>query len=204
MRTISHSATRRPMDWPGYLVAVLLVGGSGCGYSLGYRTPPGVHTVSVPIFLNETFPLRREVEYELTSAFRQEIQVRTGLRIIDEEAGPDLVVRGRILEFRERVVAEGPRDVKTESNLIAVVELRIENYRNNTIRIQRVPNVEPFSIEIGETFQDGRRRAVRNIAEKLVVALEDWEGRAPDRSGIGEEVEDSSSTDPESDVPSTK
>jgi hypothetical protein len=161
------------------LFSISLMAGSGCGYHLGYQTPPGVRTVSVPIFQNDTFPLRRDVEYDLTSAFRQEIQARTSLRVIDESASPDLVVRGRILEFRERVVAEGPLDEVIESNLVALVELQIENYLDGTVETRRAGNVEPFSIQAGESFEDGRRRAIRNIAEKLVVALEHWGGDGP-------------------------
>jgi hypothetical protein len=165
------------------LLTVLVLAVGGCGYSLGYSTPPGVKTISIPIFWNATFPLRREVEVELTSAFRQEIQARTDLRIIDESSSPDAVIRGRIVEFRERVVAEGRRDEKTESNVVAIVDLEIENYRDGTLRIERVSDVEPFSIQAGESFEVGRRRAIRNIAEKLVVALEDW-------GPGGEEVEE--------------
>jgi hypothetical protein len=155
----------------------------GCGYHLGYETAPGVRTVAVPIFQNATFPLRREVEYDLSSAFRQEIQARTDLRIIDESAGPDMIVRGKILEFRERVVAESRTDVKTESTLIAHVELRIENYRDGTLRVEKVSDTEPFSIESGESFRDGAKRAIGNLAEKLVVALEDWDGTADPDAG---------------------
>jgi hypothetical protein len=153
--------------------------GPGCGYTLGYRTPPGVKTVAVPIFANATFPLRREVEFELTSSFRQELQARTGLRIVDETGSPDLVVRGRIVEFREWVIAEGRLDVKTESSVVARVDLSIENYLDGTLRPAQVYDSEPFSIEAGESFAVGRARAIRKLAEKLVVALEDWQGEAP-------------------------
>ena len=45
----------------------------------------------MPIFDNMTFPLRRDIEYELTSALRREIQARTRLRLVDDrvaEVGP--------------------------------------------------------------------------------------------------------------------
>ncbi len=153
---------------------------AGCGYTLGFKAPPGVRTIAVPVFYNATFPLRREVEFDLTSAFRQEIQARTSLRIVDSAANPDLIVRGRIVDFRERVVAETRRDVKTESNIVSTVDLEIENYVAGTMHKQRVTDVQPFSIEAGETFDVGRQRAIRNIAEKLLVAIEDW---GPDADG---------------------
>lgn len=175
IRGVRH---RRPTRFGAALLAAAALGAPGCGYGIGFQPPPGVHTVSVPIFFNATFPLRREVEFDLTSAFRQEIQARSSLRIVDESSSPDLVVRGRILEFRERVVAEGRYDVKTESSIVAKVELRIENYLDGKLRVEMISDVEPFSIEAGETFQTGTQRAIRNIAEKLVVALEDWDGGA--------------------------
>lgn len=178
-RAVKSTVLRSSAGWIAAAVVFLSEAVSGCGYSIGYRETPGVRTVAVPTFHNATFPIRREIEYEITSAFRQELQARTSLRIIDELASPDMVVRGRILEFRERVVAEGKQDQKTESSLVALVELQIENYKGGTLRVERVSDVEPFSIQAGESFDDGRRRAIRNLAEKLVIAAEDWSGGEP-------------------------
>ena len=72
--------------------ALVLAAAAGCGYTPGYRTPGSVSTISVPIFDNHTFPLRREVEYDLTSAFRRQIQSRTALSIVDH-GDADMVVR---------------------------------------------------------------------------------------------------------------
>ncbi len=153
----------------------------GCGYSLDYRLPPGASTIAVPLFINDTFPLRREIEFELTSLFRQELQSRAKVRIVDSAANPDLVVRGRIREFREWVIAENRSDQKSESSVVAHVELEVENYMDDpgTVRTERVYASEPFSIQSGESFQDAQRRALRNIAEKLVIALEDWGDEPP-------------------------
>jgi len=165
-----------PFTWPFAGLLTL----SACGYSLDYRLPPGVSTIAVPLFVNDTFPLRREIEFELTALFRQELQSRARVRIVDSAANPDLVVRGRIREFREWVVAETRTDQKSESSVVANVELEIENYTNDTVRAERVYASEPFSIQSGETFQDAQRRALRNVAEKLVIALEDWGDESPE------------------------
>ena len=172
----SRSWSRLALRGGRLLLAAALSLPSGCGYSLGFQVSPGVTTVAVPVFLNDTFPLRREIEFELTSAFRQELLARTDLRLVDETGNPDLVVRGRILEFRERVVAEGRLDQKLESSVVARIELRIENYLDQTTRIlEPISSSEPFSVQAGETFQDGRRKGIRNLAERLVVRMEDWE-----------------------------
>ena len=167
---------RSRAPWRAAPLAAALLALPGCGYTLGFRTPEGVTTVAVPIFQNATFPLRREIEFDLTSAFRQELQARTALRLVDENASPDMVLRGRIVEFREWVVAEGARDEKTESSVVATVEIAVENYLARTARIERVSDVEPFSTAAGESFATGRDRAIRKLAEKLLVRVEDWGG----------------------------
>lgn len=146
----------------------------GCGYTLGFRAPPGVTTIAIPVFSNNTFPLRREVEYELTDLVRKEIQARTDLELVDSEDA-DMVVYGTLRDFRERVVTEGALDEKLESRLRITVTLIVEDYRNRRQWRESVRTREPVSVEIGETISDGRRRGIANLAEKIVNTLEDWE-----------------------------
>jgi hypothetical protein len=155
------------------LIGLGLLGASGCGYGLGFRPPPGVRTIAVPMFSNNTFPLRREVEYEITSALRRELQARTPLRLVSLGEA-DMAVHGAVIEFHELVIAEGPRDEKVESSLVVTVDLVVEDYRNRTSVRQVVRDVSPFSIQSGETIALARRRALSNLAEKIVLAIEAW------------------------------
>ncbi len=163
------------MAWSAALLA------SSCGYSLGYRAPPGVETVAVPIFQNATFPLRRGVEYEITSRFREELQARTPLRLVDSRSA-DLVIVGRVREFRDPTVAEGPHDERIESVLVVAVDLTIEDYVNGTRSEATVEVVEPFSDQLGETAMSVRSRAFKNLAERMALAVESWESVVPARS----------------------
>lgn len=147
----------------------------GCGYTLGYRAPPGVETVAVPIFQNATFPLRRDVEYEITSRFREELQARTPLRLVDSGSA-DLVILGTVRQYRDPTVAEGPRDERIESVLVVAVDLVVEDYVNGTRSEVGVEVVEPFSDQRGETSRDVRARAFKNLAERMAIAVEAWEG----------------------------
>lgn len=156
------------------LLAILaLAGASGCGYHLGHRALEGVRSVAVPIFDNTTFPLRRDVEYELTRALRAEIQRRTDLALVSSERA-DLMIYGRILDFTEGVIAEGRRDEKLESTLGITVELVIEDNVHRTVTRQRVREWQPFSVAAGETIEIARRRAVENLAEKILLVAEPW------------------------------
>jgi len=153
--------------------ALVLAAAAGCGYTPGYRTPGSVSTISVPIFDNHTFPLRREVEYDLTSAFRRQIQSRTALSIVDH-GDADMVVHGTIVDFRERVVAEGRRDEKIESSLFLDVLLIMEDRRNNRRWEERVRVQEPLSYIGGEGFDEARARAIENMAQRMLEAIEFW------------------------------
>ena len=170
---ISTSKRWRRFVWMTLSASGLLFGAVSCGYSLGYHTPPSVHTIAVPIFNNDTFPLRREVEYELTSAFRKELQSRTALRLVSRESADWLVI-GTIRQFNQRPISEGRRDRTIESNIYAVVQLVVEDRVEGTRRVEVVRKTEPFSIERGETFETGRRRAIANLAERMVTAIEFW------------------------------
>ena len=158
------------------LCGALLLAGAivGCGYSLGYRTPSSVRTIALPIFDNTTFPLRREVEYELASALRKEIQSRTSLQLTDKESA-DLVVHGAIHEFRERLIAEGKRDKKLESTIVIGVHLVVEDYKNGKRWEDQVRVLEPLSVDIGQTIDEARRRAIQNLAERILFTVESWE-----------------------------
>ena len=155
-------------------LAVWALSVAGCGYSLGYRAPEGVETVAVPIFENRTFPLRREIEYELTDALRREIQARTPLALWDSEEA-DLVLLGTVREFRTPTAAEGPRDERIEATLGIVVSLLVEDHRNGTRSEVEIRVAEPYSPQLGETELIARGRSVRNLAERMVAAIESWE-----------------------------
>ena len=71
---------------------------AACGYSSGYRLPEGVYRLAVPMFENQTFPLRRELEYDLTRSIRQRLELKTDARIVSREEA-DAVLEGTILTF---------------------------------------------------------------------------------------------------------
>jgi hypothetical protein len=133
-----------------------------------------VETVAIPIFQNSTLPLRRDIEYEVTEALRREIHARTPLRIVDS-GDADLVLLGTIREYRTPTAAEGSRDVRIEANLVVVVALVVENYLSGRRSEVEIRVAEPYSPQLGETDLDARGRVVRNLAERMLLAIESWE-----------------------------
>jgi hypothetical protein len=155
------------------LVLGLAAAPAGCGYGLGYRTPPSVVRVAVPIFDNQTFPLRREIEYALTSEFRKAIQTRTEL-VLASEDDADMAIYGTIKDFQERVVAEGENDRKLESTVFIRVLLIVEDYQNARRREERVEVAEPLSTEAGQPIEAATARAIQKLADRMLDAVEYW------------------------------
>ncbi len=153
--------TRRPFDIA--LLGLTLMASAGCGYSLGYRAPSSVTSVAVPMFHNATFPLRRELEFALTSATREQIQTRTSMVLVDSDEA-DMVVQGTIRDFDERVVAEGRNDEKLESRVLITVSLLVEDYQNKKRWEETVRVDEPLSFDVGARIEIGRQRAIEDLA----------------------------------------
>lgn len=147
---------------------------SGCGYALGYRMPEGVRTIAVPVFANETFPLRREVEYDVTRAVRRELEVRSDVRLTDAERA-DAVLEGTVVAFRQAVLTEDNRDDAAESSIHVTVQVRLVRSRDGEVLFdRRISDHATFSSLRGETIDDARNQAIDEIAERVVADLESW------------------------------
>jgi len=162
------------------LVPLLIVlGVAACGYSAGPLVPEGVKTIAVPVFDNDTF--RREIEVELTRAVAEELTTRTSLRVVGDPDAADMVVRGRIAVFSERVLADRERNEVTESSVVVEIVVVLENRAAGTTRSVTLTTREPYSTIKGQSLASARAEAFENLAEKVVHSLEnDWPD-APDR-----------------------
>jgi len=88
----------------GYWVLFLAVVGSGCAYSFrGGALPPEVRTIQVEAFSNEAEVVIPTLSQTLTEAIRQKFITQTPLALT--RSGGDLVLRGRITEYRVAPVA---------------------------------------------------------------------------------------------------
>ena len=148
---------------------------AGCGYSLGARLGTSENSrtgsIAIPTFENQTFPLRRDLEFELTSGLRKAVQARTSWTIV-ADGSSDVSVYGTIRDLRERVLADDEIDRKIESMVSIVVHLRIEDYRSRNVREEIVTESEPLSITQGETLATARRRAVEGLARKILDQIQ--------------------------------
>jgi outer membrane lipopolysaccharide assembly protein LptE/RlpB len=105
------------------LIAFALLGFSGCGYhTLGAAThlPPGVRTLSVPVFATHTETYRSETV--MTQAVIREFATRTRLRVTpDTSADADAVLHGTILKETVAPLTYNSSTQQSSSFLITMV-----------------------------------------------------------------------------------
>ncbi|MGE3163451.1 MAG: LPS assembly lipoprotein LptE [Planctomycetota bacterium] len=155
-------------------VALWVVAASiaGCGYTLGFREPAGVERLAVPTFRNETFPIRREIEFELTRAVRQQLELGTDF-VLSSEDRADATLEGTVVGVQQRVLTEGPLDRVEETSLTVTVHIQLVR-RDGAVLLDRwVTDNAAFFVTGGETEDDARQEAVAQLAERIVASLED-------------------------------
>ena len=145
---------------------------ASCGYTTGSLVSPTYRTIAVPVFDNPT--KRHDLEWELTQAVVEEIQSRTGLRVVDSSDSPDLVLRGSLVDVDEDVLSHRERQRIRESAyfLTADIEVVEGHTGKSVVAKDRVSERESFVSSIGEDVRTARAEANRALAERIVRKLE--------------------------------
>ncbi len=104
------------------LLLALTLAGLGCGYRQAGRTsqlPPGLSTIAVPGFINQTQTYR--IEQQLTGAVVREFHTRTRYRIANEDDGSaDAVLNGVVLSTQLAPVTYDSTTGRASSALVTV------------------------------------------------------------------------------------
>ncbi len=104
------------------LAALLLSLLSGCGYhSAGSasRLPPGVETIAVPAFVNQTQAYR--IEQQMSAAVVREFLTRTRYHIVNEPSdSADAVLRGTVLSTEAAPLTYDSQTGRASSALVTV------------------------------------------------------------------------------------
>lgn len=86
-------------------LALILLAGNGCGYTLvgrGAFLPEYIEVVAIPTFVNNT--PRFELEVRVTDAVTREFVSRGNFRIVGDQTNADAVLQGQINMFDVRPV----------------------------------------------------------------------------------------------------
>jgi hypothetical protein len=147
---------------------------AGCGYRAGYTVRGDVQSIAVPIFANDTY--YRNIEIGLTREVITAVEKRTPYRIVDSAAA-DVVLEGRISDYRTVVLQEDAHNEPTETELVLVVKVSLRRTSDGKTLYQgEVREGENFSPPIGETQEETRAFLFRRAAIRIVEAAldEEW------------------------------
>jgi outer membrane lipopolysaccharide assembly protein LptE/RlpB len=155
------------------LVAVLAVA-AGCGYRLrgtGSSLPPGIRTVSVPVFKNLT--TRYELDVKLTRAVIDELVARGKVAVGADPAAADAVLEGEITGFTANPVGftgtgQADRYTLTVTAKVTLKERATAKalFTNPAFIYQQEYGVPP-----GSSFESVQTEAIDKIAGKFARSL---------------------------------
>lgn len=166
-----------------FLIAVLVLLISGCGYTHKVTLPNAAKTVFVPMFKNSIPPENiltyvAGLETDITQAVVDELVRDGNLKVVDSK-NAELLLRGEIVGYEQEAFRFNRFEQVDEFRLFMVVKLTLEDAKTGNILWKE----NNFS---GDTqyFVNGPRaipeeqaahRAIFDLAEKIVNrVVEDW------------------------------
>ncbi|MCX6573086.1 MAG: LptE family protein [Candidatus Aminicenantes bacterium] len=158
-------------------MAVLLVAAfvaAGCGYRLrgtGSSLPPGIRTVSVPVFKNLT--TRYELDVKLTRAVIDELVARGQVSVAADPAAADAVLEGEITGFTANPIGftgAGQADRYTLT-VTAKVTLKERATAKALFTNPAFIYQQEYSVPPGSSFESVQTEAIDKIAGKFARSL---------------------------------
>ena len=170
----------RPLCAPAVGWLVLALAASGCAYSTSSALlPTHLKTVAVPVFENGT--TEYTLEQQITDAVIARFVNDNHLKVVDEGSA-DLLVKGRILGYRNAVfgfnTAVNAQEYRVTIAVSVVLKDQVKNREiwndGNMIRFSNYYVVDVPG-DSASTELDGRKSAVDKIAEEILArTVESW------------------------------
>jgi hypothetical protein len=157
------------------MMAAVVAGTSGCGYSIRAPFDPGVKTVYVPIFRSITF--RRDVNFQLTELVQKEIEKRTPFKVVGTPEGADMILDGEINFADKNIIVENPFNLPRQ--LTATLFANVKWTHNPPLEKELVAGpviisaTVNFVPEVGETSLSAFLEANLKIAKQIVDMMEE-------------------------------
>jgi hypothetical protein len=142
---------------------------------VGWRTGPlvleGLERVYVPYFENDTY--FRRLEHDLTHEVISRINERSDLFLTDEKSA-DLILKGRIIDYRLTVLSEDPQDRVLESAATVTVEVKVVRASDGSVLREAVlRDSAEFNREFNESLETARVESFSVLSRKIVSLMEE-------------------------------
>ena len=158
----------------GLLLVAALAAAAGCGYRLrgtGSSLPPGIRTVSVPVFKNLT--TRYELDVKLTRAVIDELVARGQVAVAADPAAADAVLEGEITGFTANPIGftgAGQAD-RYALTVTAKVTLKERATAKALFTNPAFIYQQEYSVPPGSSFESVQTEAIDKIAGKFARSL---------------------------------
>jgi hypothetical protein len=145
---------------------------SGCGYTSKSLISRKINSVYIPIFGNYTF--RRGLEFDLTTALKDEIMSKTKLRIAQKD-NADTILTGKIVTVTEGVVTSNARDNIIENQVTISVNIALADRRTGRelVSMDELSNKAEYIVTRGENIKTATQECLEGLAEQIVYQLEE-------------------------------
>ncbi len=151
---------------------ILFVLISGCGYTSRSLISRNINSVFIPIFGNDTF--RSGLEFDLTTALKDEIMSKTKLRIARKDDA-DTVLTGKIVKITEGVITSNARDNIIENQVTISVSIALADRRTGRalMSMSGLTNRAEYIVTRGENINTATQECLAGLAEKIIYQLEE-------------------------------
>lgn len=166
---------RRRTGLAAAALAVILAGGCA-GYRLGASLPPGIKTVYIPTFINQTpEPL---IETEATQAAIKEIQRDGSLEVVSSEAA-DSLLEVTLLKYTLTPLSFDPNSSKTtkEYRLTLEAGVLLIKTKDKSLLIKRRVIGETTFLPGGDLASAKRLalpNAAKDLAHRIISAVTEY------------------------------
>ena len=145
---------------------------AACGYTTRSLVSDEYQTISVSIFENTT--RRHDLEWEVTRAVVEELSARTHFVVVPESDGPDLVLTGALVDVDEDTLSRRRRQRPRDSVVFVTAEVSVRDTSTgeDVVSSRKVTERESYTYLVDETERTAREVAVRSLAERIVMQLE--------------------------------
>jgi len=153
-------------------VLVLLALITGCGYTTKSLISRKINSVFIPIFGNYTF--RAGLEFDLTTALKDEIMSKTKLKIARKDDA-DTVLTGKIVTVTEGVITSNARDNIIENQVTISINIALIDRRTGRelMSMANLSNKAEYIVTRGENIKTATQECLAGLAEKIVNQLEE-------------------------------
>lgn len=142
----------------------------GCGYTVGFSTPPGVETIAVDVVTNASY--RQRLERDLTRAILEEIGEYSSLRRAPRDRA-DAILEVEILAVRNTAMVIGLTTPVGEGSIDTIAHIRLIERRTGAVLVdRRLRDIAEYRTLIGEDESSARAEMVSDLGRAIVLALE--------------------------------